>query len=96
MAVDADAIDINDEMIQTNSTDVPKDVDKFFFYDDPRAQIDCGTKCSVTNIIDILCDVMFFNKGNLSTVHIRGATLGKIIILQLKVGYVYKLIQMMV
>ena len=66
--------------MQTNSTDVPKDVDKFCFYNDPRAQMDGGTKCSVTNIIDILHNVTWFNKRNPSIVCMRGATSGKIII----------------
>ena len=35
--VNADTIDIDDKTIQTNSTNVPQDVNKFCFYDNPRA-----------------------------------------------------------
>ena len=49
----ADTIDIEDTTMQTNSTTVPDHVDKFSFYDDPRAQMDGGAKCFVTNIVEI-------------------------------------------
>ena len=57
----ADTIDIEDTTMQTNSTTVPDHVNKFSFYDDPRAQMDGGAKCSVTNIVEILRNVTWFN-----------------------------------
>ena len=57
------------------------DVDKIRFYDDPRAQMDGGAKCSVTNIVDILHEVTWYDKKkHRAPVHMRGATSGKIII----------------
>ena len=66
--------------MQTNSTTVPDHVNKFSFYDDPRAQMDCGAKCSVTNIVEILQNVTWFNQNKRAPVRMRGATSGKIII----------------
>ena len=55
-------------------------IDKIRFYDDPRAQrIDGGEKCSVTNNIDILCNVLWYDK-NKPIVHMRGASSGQIIV----------------
>ena len=59
-------------------------MDKFCFYDDPRVQMDGGTKCSVTNIVEILRNVTWFDQCNRSPVSMRGATLGKIIVLMAK------------
>ena len=55
-------------------------VDKFCFYDDPRAQMDGGAKCSVINIVEILQDVKWFNIKDKAPVRIQGATSGNIIV----------------
>ena len=60
--LNADTIDIEDTTMQTNSTTVPDHVNKFSFYDDPRAQMDGGAKCSVTHIVEILQNVTWFDK----------------------------------
>ena len=80
MDVNADTINIDDKTMQTNSTNVLQDVDKLCFYDDPRAQMDGSAKCSITNIIDILRNVIWFDQHNGSSVCMCGATSGKIII----------------
>ena len=54
----AETVDINDKLLHVNSNDVKDNpVDKFCFYDDPRAQMDGGAKSSVTNIVEILQNV---------------------------------------
>ena len=46
----AETVDVDDKLLHVNSNDVKDNpVDKFCFYDDPRAQMDGGAKCSVTN-----------------------------------------------
>ena len=57
----ADTIDLEDTTMQTNSTTVAEHVNKFSFCDDPRAQMDGGAKCSVTNIVEILRNVTWFD-----------------------------------
>ena len=42
--------------------------------------MDSGAKCSVTNIIEILCNVKWFNDKDRGPVRMRGATSGKIIV----------------
>ena len=76
----ADTIDLEDTTMQTNSTTVAEHVNKFSFYDDPRAQMDGGAKCSVTNIVEILQNVTWFDQRKQAPVRVRGATSGKIII----------------
>lgn len=50
-----ETVDVNDKRLHLSSNDVVnKNIEKFFFYDDPRAQKNGGEKCSVTNIIEIL------------------------------------------
>ena len=78
--VNADTIDIEDKTMQTNSKTVSDNVNKFCFYEDPRAQMDGGAKCSVTNIVEILRNVTWFDQRNCSPICMRGATLGKIIV----------------
>ena len=62
MDPNADTIDIEDTTMQTNSTTVPDHVNKFSFYDDPHAQVDGGAKCSVTNIVEILRNITWFDQ----------------------------------
>ena len=76
----ADTIDIEDTTMQTNSTTIPDHVNKFSFYDDPRAQMDGGAKYSVRNIVEILRNVTWFDQHKQAPVHMRGATSGKIIV----------------
>ena len=76
----ADTIGIEDATIQANSTTVPGHVNKFSFYDDPRAQMDEGAKCSVTNIVEILRNVTRFDQHKQAPVCMRGATSEKIIV----------------
>ena len=65
---------------------IDQDYDKkLYFYDDPCAQMDnsakCSvTKCSVTNIVAILRDVKWYNSKFKVPIHMKGATLGNIII----------------
>ena len=42
--------------------------------------MDGSVKCSVTNIIEIFCDVEWFNNNNKAPVKMRGATSGNIIV----------------
>ena len=70
-----ETVDVNDKLLHLISNDVTnKHIDKFCFYDDPRALMDGGAKCSVTNIIEILCNVGWFNNNNKALVKIRRAT----------------------
>ena len=56
-------------------------MDKFCFYDDLGAQMDGGAKCSVTNILEILQNVTWFdNNKNRAPVHMKGATSGTLIV----------------
>ena len=51
----AETVDVDDKLLHVNSNDIKDNpVDKFCFYNDPRAQMDGGAKCSVTNIIEVL------------------------------------------
>ena len=45
-------------------------IDKIYFYDDPRVQMDGGSKCSVTNNVEILYNVQWYDNINKPTVHI--------------------------
>ena len=77
----AEIVDINDKLLHVNSNDVKDNpVDRFCFYNDPRAQMDDGAKCSVTNIVEILQDVKWFNGKNKAPVPMQGATSGNIIV----------------
>ena len=50
------------------------------FYGEPRAQMDNGAKCSVTNLISILRDVRWFDKKHPAPVKMKGATSKAIIV----------------
>ena len=54
--------------------------DQMRFYDCPRAQIDGGAKCSVTNILDILHDINFYDEKFKPPVKMKGATSEEIIV----------------
>ena len=71
---------LEDEIMGLGDTKKLRNFDKLCFYDDPRAQMDNGAKCSVTNIVDILRDVKWYNKKFKPPVHMKGATSGNIIV----------------
>lgn len=48
--------------------------DKIRFYDDPHAQIDGGAECSVTNNVDILQYVIWYDEINKLSLYMRGDT----------------------
>ena len=48
--------------------------DEVLFYDDPRAQMDGGAKCSVTNMISLLHNVRFYSKKFKCNMRMHGAT----------------------
>ena len=52
---------LEDKAMQLKGKPDYKDFDKLCFYNDPRAQMDNGVKCSVTNIIEILRDIKWYN-----------------------------------
>ena len=54
--------------------------DQMRFYDDPRAQMDGGARCSVTNLIDILHDVEFYDEKFKAPIKMKGATSEEIIV----------------
>ena len=77
----AETVDVDDKLIHINSNDVKDNpVDKFCFYDDPRPQMDDRAKCSVTNKVEILQDVKWFNGKTKTSIQMRGAISGNIII----------------
>ena len=51
----AETVDVDDKLLHVNSNDVKDNpVEKFCFYNDPRAQMDDRAKFSVTNIVEVL------------------------------------------
>ena len=66
-----DFIDVDDEAIITNVYEICDYEDKIKFYDEACTQIDPGAKCSVTNMITLLNDVIFFSKIPLSSSYER-------------------------
>ena len=50
---------VDDNTIQISNVSI-NNVDTTRFYDDPRAQMDGGAKCSVTNILEILRNITWF------------------------------------
>ena len=57
-----------------------KAFDKLCFYDDPHAQMNNGTKFSVTNIVEILRDIKWYNNKFNKPIHMKHATSGNIIV----------------
>ena len=76
---------VKDNTIQISNVSI-NNTDTTRFYDDPRAQMDGGAKCSVTNILEILRNVTWFDnkKKNPAPVHMKGATSGTLIVLAAK------------
>ena len=71
---------VDDDTIQISNVSI-NNIDTTRFYDDPRAQMDGGAKCSVTNILEILRNVTWFDKKkNPAPVHMKGATSGTLIV----------------
>ena len=67
---------VDDKSIKVSNVSI-NNVDTTGFYDDPRAQMDGGAKCSVTNILEILQNVTWFDKNkNPAPIHMKGATSG--------------------
>ena len=54
--------------------------DKYKMYDLPRAQMDGGAKCTITNNINLLKNVKWYSRWFLPWVKMRGATLKTIIV----------------
>lgn len=49
-------------------------IDTTRFYDDPRAQMDGGANSSITNILEILREMTWFDNKNLAPVHMKEDT----------------------
>ena len=54
--------------------------DKYKMYNLPRAQMDGGVKCTITDNINLLKNVIWYNRWFLPRVKMRGATLQTIIV----------------
>ena len=75
-----ETVSVDDDTIKVSNVLI-NNVDTTRFYDDPRAQMDGGAKCSVTNILEILRNITWFDKKkNPKPVHMKGATSGTLII----------------
>ena len=75
-----ETVSVGENTIKVSNVSI-NNVDTTRFYDDPRAQMDGGAKCSVTNILEILRNVTWFDKKkNPAPVHMKGATSGTLII----------------
>ena len=69
----------DDETVQIHNLSNKEDKDINFF-DFPRAQIDGGAKSSVTNLLEILHNVKWYNDKFKCRVYMKGATSKKVII----------------
>ena len=67
----------DDETVKINNV---SDKEERTFFDFPRAQIDGGAKSSVTNLLEVLHDVRWYNDKFKCPVYMRGATSKKLII----------------
>ena len=67
----------DDDTVQVNNVSA-KEAPQYFEY--PRAQIDGGAKSSVTNLLQILHDVKWYDNKFKCPVYMRGATSKKLII----------------
>jgi len=67
----------DDETVQVNNISEKENIQ---FFASPRAQIDGGAKSSVTNILEYLHDVKWFNDKFKCRVYMRGATSKKLIV----------------
>ena len=72
--------EVDDDKIMLINSTTHSMQDKIRFYGDPRAQMDNGAKCSVTNKISILRNIKYFDKSNPAPVRMRGATSKDIVI----------------
>ncbi len=68
----------DDETVKVNNVSANKEEPSFF--DAPRAQIDGGAKSSVTNLLEVLHDVRWYDNKFRCPVYMRGATSKKLII----------------
>ena len=75
-----ETIYVEDEIMGLINKKQFTDFDKLCFYDDPKAQMDNGAKCSVTNIVEILQNVRWYDDKFKAPVHMKGATLVNLII----------------
>ena len=64
-------------IVDVNKLECP---DKYKMYDLPRAQMDSGTKCTITNNINLLKNVKWYSRWFLPRVKMKGATLKTIIV----------------
>ena len=69
---------LDDEPIQISNISI-NNIDKIRFYDNSWAHMNGGAKCPMTNYVDILWNVPWYDK-NKPTVHVMGAISGQIII----------------
>ena len=68
-------INDDDATIKSSSQPSKKDMkDKIHLYGNPRAQMDNGAKCFVTNLLYLLRRVRFFDESFPCRVQMRGAT----------------------
>ena len=74
---------------QNNTSPVNKleDPHQYQMYDLPRAQMDGGAKCTVTNNLYLLKDVKWYNQWFRPKVTMKGATSDKSLYLKLKVTF---------
>lgn len=66
-------VSYDDEIIPISNVS-SNNFDKIHFYDQPCAQMDSGTKCSVTNNIDLLWNVKWYGDKHKPHMHMKGAT----------------------
>ena len=87
---DVEVIILPDDQTQERNNTSPlnklADLHKYLMYDLPRAQMDGGTKCTVTNNLHLLKDVKWYNQWFKLIVTMKGTTSDNIIILEAQ-GY---------
>ena len=71
---------VDNATIVASNQSPPTLEDKMRFYGSPRAQMDNGARCSVTNLVSILRDVCWFDKKHSAPVKMKGATSNAVIV----------------
>ena len=83
-----EAIGIPDDstVVHSNVLDIflLEDPKLFSLYDVPRAQMDLGAKCSVTNNLNLLCKVKWYNRWFRPRCQMKGVTYRKTIVPEAK------------
>ena len=67
-------IDFDDKNILASADAINDYSDNTIFYDQPRAQIDNGAECTVTNLLHLLQKVTFYDKKHRCNVKMKGST----------------------